>query len=164
MEGARFKVQFYEVNGTTFAHLLAKPGWKWSEDIKPLVKTELCKNAHTMFILRGKLAAQLGDKESRPLSLDKILILQLTLNRWWKRGRERPSFLLITTLGLLATKKWKPLKSPSHINCCLSTFCSDPLVNFFLQEPTRSKINNLEANTLSKSNKLYSIRFLFTTM
>jgi hypothetical protein len=54
--------ELWIINGYTFGHVVCRPGWKWSEEMKPIVKTDLCKKNHTMLILRGRLAVKIGDK------------------------------------------------------------------------------------------------------
>ncbi|NMO18903.1 cupin domain-containing protein [Pyxidicoccus fallax] len=38
-----------------------EPGWKWSEDVRPLAGTETCQLPHTCFIVSGRLAIALDD-------------------------------------------------------------------------------------------------------
>lgn len=38
---------------TTITRELMHPGWRWSEDIKPVVGTDLCKAAHQLFVVSG---------------------------------------------------------------------------------------------------------------
>ena len=38
-----------------------KPGWKWSNDVKPHVGTESCGATHTGVILSGKICAKMDD-------------------------------------------------------------------------------------------------------
>jgi quercetin dioxygenase-like cupin family protein len=33
-----------------------EPGWKWSEDVKPIAKTDSCQAAHVGYMLSGRMA------------------------------------------------------------------------------------------------------------
>lgn len=44
------------VDGTTVAYATALPGWRWSTDVKPAAKTDLCQVKHTMLVLSGQMA------------------------------------------------------------------------------------------------------------
>ncbi len=55
------KVELIKLEGTTFALTTFEPGWKWSKDIKPLVKTKSCQVLHTIYQVSGKLHARMDD-------------------------------------------------------------------------------------------------------
>jgi quercetin dioxygenase-like cupin family protein len=38
-----------------------KPGWKWSESVKPVAGTDSCQVAHTGFMLSGKMIIKMDD-------------------------------------------------------------------------------------------------------
>jgi mannose-6-phosphate isomerase-like protein (cupin superfamily) len=40
----------------------AKPGWKWTRDVSPVAKTDLCQTPHTGYVVSGALTIQFGDK------------------------------------------------------------------------------------------------------
>ena len=40
---------------------VAQPGWRWSNDIKPIVGTDLCRALHQLFVFRGHLHVVLED-------------------------------------------------------------------------------------------------------
>ncbi len=39
------------------------PGWKWSEHVKPIAKTESCQAAHTGYFVSGRMAVVMDDGE-----------------------------------------------------------------------------------------------------
>ena len=41
--------------------LTIQPGWKWSNDIKPLVGTESCQVTHLGVIIHSKITCRLDD-------------------------------------------------------------------------------------------------------
>jgi quercetin dioxygenase-like cupin family protein len=46
---------------TTLARVTLKPGWKWSEHIRPMSKTELCEVAHQQYVISGRLMIAMED-------------------------------------------------------------------------------------------------------
>lgn len=46
-------------NGVKAAKLIAQPGWKWSEDIKPLVGTNTCQKRHIGTVLSGQMMVRM---------------------------------------------------------------------------------------------------------
>lgn len=38
-----------------------EPGWRWSNDVKPLAKTDSCQAAHLGYVLSGQMAVRMDD-------------------------------------------------------------------------------------------------------
>lgn len=55
------KVELVTLEGITFGLGTLEPGWKWSECIKPLVKTESCQVLHTSYAVSGRLHVRMDD-------------------------------------------------------------------------------------------------------
>ena len=53
------KCEFVTVGGITFGRATLEPGWKWSESVKPLVKTKSCEALHTQYHVSGKLRVRM---------------------------------------------------------------------------------------------------------
>ena len=49
-----FKIETIKLGNTTFMKQTYQPGWKWSKDMKPLMKTDLCPLNHKGVWLSGK--------------------------------------------------------------------------------------------------------------
>ncbi len=43
------------VGETTITREVMKPGWRWSNDVKPIVGTDLCRALHQLFVVSGRL-------------------------------------------------------------------------------------------------------------
>jgi hypothetical protein len=50
-----FKVETIKLGDTTFQKQTFQPGWKWTKDVKPLMKTDLCPLYHKGVLISGKL-------------------------------------------------------------------------------------------------------------
>ena|SRR3989338_3588833 len=54
-------VELATLSGVTFGRVTLHPGWKWSQHVKPIVKTESCLAPHTQYIISGKLHIAMDD-------------------------------------------------------------------------------------------------------
>jgi hypothetical protein len=49
------RVEVVHVGDTEVGRLTLQPGWKWSECIKPVVKTDSCQAEHLGYMISGRL-------------------------------------------------------------------------------------------------------------
>jgi len=54
-------VELVKIEGTTVGRYTFQPGWRWSECIKPVAKTESCQVDHVGYVLEGRLAVRHDD-------------------------------------------------------------------------------------------------------
>lgn len=59
----KFKVDFIKFETITFSRLTLQPGWKWSVDMKPIVKTESCLVPHALYQISGITHVKMDDGE-----------------------------------------------------------------------------------------------------
>ena len=55
------RVEIVRLHGYTLGRLNFEPGWKWSECIKPVVKTESCQVSHVGHVVSGTLTVRMND-------------------------------------------------------------------------------------------------------
>jgi hypothetical protein len=55
------KVELATVGTVTFGRASFQPGWKWSECVKPIVKTEYCEAPHVQYHVSGRLRVRMVD-------------------------------------------------------------------------------------------------------
>lgn len=55
------KAALVKVGDSTLGLATFEPGWKWSECVKPLVKTDSCQVLHTIYQLSGRLHVRMND-------------------------------------------------------------------------------------------------------
>jgi len=55
------KVDVVSLGGFTFGLGTFEPGWKWSESVKPIVKTESCQASHTGYQVSGMMHVKMDD-------------------------------------------------------------------------------------------------------
>ena len=49
------KLELVNVDGVTIVRTHHEPGWKWSQDVKPMAKTDRCEVQHVGYIVQGRL-------------------------------------------------------------------------------------------------------------
>jgi hypothetical protein len=55
------RVEVVNIGGGTVGRLILEPGWRWSKDVKPLVRTDSCEAPHFQFQVSGKLGIRMDD-------------------------------------------------------------------------------------------------------
>lgn len=61
------ELQAVTLAGVTFARAVFRPGWRWSEDVKPVVGTDDCQATHLAIVASGRLHVQMADGVGRDL-------------------------------------------------------------------------------------------------
>jgi hypothetical protein len=54
-------VSVVHLGPATVARVTAQPGWRWSECIKPVVRTESCQAAHLGYVVSGRIHIAAND-------------------------------------------------------------------------------------------------------
>jgi hypothetical protein len=49
------------LHGVNFLRVALQPGWKWSQSVKPIAKTDSCQAGHHGVVLSGRLHAVMDD-------------------------------------------------------------------------------------------------------
>ena len=55
------KVELVDIAGQTVGRFVLEKGWKWSNDLKPIVKTEWCEAPHLQYVISGMYRVKLKD-------------------------------------------------------------------------------------------------------
>ena len=55
------RVEILKVGGGQVGRLVLKPGWRWSNDVKPLANTKSCEAPHFQYHISGKLGIRMDD-------------------------------------------------------------------------------------------------------
>ena len=55
------RVEVVRLEGYTLGRFTFEPGWRWSECIKPVVKTESCQVSHVGYAVSGRITIRLKD-------------------------------------------------------------------------------------------------------
>jgi quercetin dioxygenase-like cupin family protein len=49
------------IGGKTIGKVTFEPGWRWSENVKPIAKTDSCEVSHLGYILSGRMKVYMDD-------------------------------------------------------------------------------------------------------
>jgi hypothetical protein len=55
------RADIVKVGGAEVGRLTFEPGWRWSDDVKPLAGTDSCEAPHMQFHVSGRLAIRMDD-------------------------------------------------------------------------------------------------------
>ncbi|MEB3366698.1 cupin domain-containing protein [Saccharopolyspora mangrovi] len=55
------RAEVLEMAGGTIGRLVLHPGWRWSQDVKPIAGTEWCEAPHFQYHVSGTLHVQMSD-------------------------------------------------------------------------------------------------------
>jgi hypothetical protein len=55
------KVELVKFGNGTVGKATFEPGWRWSNDIKPIAKTEWCEAAHFQYLVSGQMHVKMAD-------------------------------------------------------------------------------------------------------
>ena len=55
------QVEIVRLEGYTLGRYTMEPGWRWSQCIKPVVKTDSCQLSHVGYAVSGNLTVRLND-------------------------------------------------------------------------------------------------------
>jgi hypothetical protein len=92
------KLDLVKLEGVTFGLSTLQPGWKWSESVKPLAKTESCQATHTNYFLSGKLHVRMDDGTEMEFGPGDIALISPGHDAWTV-GDEPVVFMDITGMA-----------------------------------------------------------------
>jgi len=62
------RVEIVRLEGFTLGRFTFQPGWRWSECIKPVVKTDSCQVSHVGYAVAGRIKVRLADGTEQTIS------------------------------------------------------------------------------------------------
>jgi len=82
----RTEVIVVSLGGTTITREVAQPGWPWSEDVKPVVGTELCRAGHQIYVVSGRMHVVMDNAELEVGAGDAVVIPPAMTPGWSARS------------------------------------------------------------------------------
>lgn len=55
------RMELVKIGGAVVGRAKLEPGWRWSEDVRPIIKTDSCEAAHFMYFVSGVVRARMND-------------------------------------------------------------------------------------------------------
>ena len=62
------RLEVVRLGDFTLGRMTLQPGWRWSECIKPVVKTDTCQMAHVGYAVSGRLTIKMNDGTQRSIT------------------------------------------------------------------------------------------------
>lgn len=59
-----------------------EPGWKWSDDVKPLAGTDSCQVAHVGYVVSGRMVVRMDDGTEHELQPGEVLNIPPGHDAW----------------------------------------------------------------------------------
>jgi hypothetical protein len=59
-----------------------KPGWRWSNDVKPIAKTDSCQGAHVGYVISGRMKVVMNDGSSEEFGPNDVMICPPGHDAW----------------------------------------------------------------------------------
>jgi ethanolamine utilization protein EutQ (cupin superfamily) len=71
-----------QVDGVIVGRGELSPGWKWSNDVRPIAQTDTCEIPHTGYILAGELHVEMDDGSSVDLKAGDVYVIPAGHDAW----------------------------------------------------------------------------------
>ena len=97
-------------NGALLGRGVFEPGWKWSQDVKPIVETETCEDSHVGYCLKGELVVRMDSGEELRISAGDAFHIPPGHDAWVE-GQETCELLDLSGKNEYAIKKEKLRKT-----------------------------------------------------
>lgn len=65
---SKTRVEVLQFDGITMGRFNFEPGWRWSECIKPVVKTDHCQVSHVGYAVSGQLTVRMTDGTEKTIT------------------------------------------------------------------------------------------------
>ena len=62
-EGGKGQLELVNLDAGAVGRATFQPGWRWSEHIKPIAKTDSCQAAHMGYVISGRMKVVMDDGE-----------------------------------------------------------------------------------------------------
>lgn len=76
------KLEHVALDDTALARITLQPGWKWSQDVRPMAKTESCQSHHIQYILSGRLVIAMDDGTQTELESGDFVVIPPGHDAW----------------------------------------------------------------------------------
>ena len=78
----RGTLELVELGDTAYGRTIYQPGWRWSEDVRPIVGTDLCDVHHIGFCMQGKLRVAMADGTELDIQADDVFEIPPGHDAW----------------------------------------------------------------------------------
>ena len=82
------RVEVVRLEGFTLGRFNFEPGWRWSECVKPVVKTDSCQVSHVGYAVSGRITVRMKDGTQKTISAGESYTIPPGHDAWVE-GNER---------------------------------------------------------------------------
>ena len=76
------KVELVNIGGGTVGRLTLEPGWRWSQHVKPIAKTEWCEAPHFQYQVSGRIHVLMADGTEFEVGPGEVTVLPSGHDAW----------------------------------------------------------------------------------
>lgn len=76
------KLELLNISGGSVGRLTLEPGWRWSQDVKPIAGTEWCEAPHFQYQVSGRLRVRMEDGTEFELGAGDVSTLPSGHDAW----------------------------------------------------------------------------------
>jgi hypothetical protein len=76
------RIEVLRLGDVEFARTTFQPGWRWSNDVKPIAGTDSCEFPHETFILSGRLHVVMDDGTELDAAAGDLLVIPPGHDAW----------------------------------------------------------------------------------
>ncbi|TFV86372.1 DUF861 domain-containing protein [Oxalobacteraceae bacterium OM1] len=76
------QLSVYELGGSMLGRAEFKPGWRWSQHVKPIAGTDSCQASHTGVVLAGKMCVRMDSGEEVTYEEGDVFYMQPGHDAW----------------------------------------------------------------------------------
>ena len=76
------RLELVKVGGAIVGRAVFQPGWRWSESVKPIVKTKSCEAPHFQYHVSGTLRVRMDDGTEKDLKAGDVSLLPTGHDAW----------------------------------------------------------------------------------
>ena len=76
------KVEVVKLGDVAVIRDTFEPGWRWSESVKPMAKTDSCQVYHLLYVISGRLANRMDDGSTLEIGPGEVAVVPPGHDGW----------------------------------------------------------------------------------
>ena len=76
------RLELVKIGGLIVGRAKLEPGWNWSEDVQPIVKTDSCEASHFMYFISGVMRIRMDDGTEFECRAGDVCLIPPGHNAW----------------------------------------------------------------------------------
>lgn len=76
------RMDIVRIGGGEVGRMTLEPGWRWSEHVKPIIRTELCEAPHFQYVVSGRLRVRMADGREVEIGQGDVSVLPPGHDMW----------------------------------------------------------------------------------